>query len=91
MTNFSKKINHGEAVLLGIICASNFAYQNNFLNKNDYEKIRNHFKKFNLPMNILKYFTKKNINQILFYMQKDKKNKNNNINLILLKNWFSYS
>ena len=30
----------------------------------DYEKIINHFKKFNLPMNIGNFFAKKNINQI---------------------------
>ena len=37
-------------------------------------------------MNIKNFFFKKNINKILSFMQKDKKNKNSKINLILLKN-----
>ena len=84
--NYSKKLSHGEAVLLGIVSASNFALQNIKLNKNDYQNIINHYKKFNLPMNIINFFFKKNINKILSFMQKDKKNKNSKINLILLKN-----
>ena len=84
-SDYSKKLNHGEAVLLGMICASNFAYQNKNINKADYKKIINHYKKFKLPMNIKKFFSKKNINKILSFMKKDKKNNNNKINLVLLK------
>jgi 3-dehydroquinate synthase/shikimate kinase/3-dehydroquinate synthase len=84
--NYSNKLNHGEAVLLGMVSASNFALQNIKLNKNDYQNIINHYKKFNLPMSIKNFFFKKNINKILSFMQKDKKNKNSKINLILLKN-----
>ena len=83
--NYSKKLNHGEAVLLGIVSASNFAYQNNYMDKKDYKKIINHFNKFNLPKNISNFFSKKDIKKILFFMQKDKKNQNEKINLILLK------
>ena len=36
-------------------------------------------------MNIGKFFAKKDIDQILSFMQKDKKNNNNKINLVLLK------
>ena len=83
--NYSKKLNHGEAVLLGMISASNFAQQNHYFNKKDYNKIIDHYKKFNLPIKLKNFFSKKNINQILSFMQKDKKNNNNEINLILLK------
>ena len=38
---YSKRLNHGEAVLLGIICASKFAYQNRIIKKNDYLNINN--------------------------------------------------
>ena len=82
--NYLKKLNHGEAVLLGIICAVNFAYQNNSIKKNDYKKIIHHYKKLNLPMSIKKYFSQKNIKKILSFMKKDKKNNNSNINLVLL-------
>ena len=83
--NYSKKINHGEAVLLGIICASNFAKQNNIINIGDYKKIINHYKKLNLPIKINNFFKKNKINKILGFMKKDKKNSSKKINLILLK------
>ena len=54
------------------------------MKKNDYIKIISHFKKFNLLMEIKKEFLKKNINKILSFMIKDKKNNNNKINLVLL-------
>jgi len=83
--DYSKKLNHGEAVLLGIICAINFSLQNQYIEKNDFNKIVNHYKKLNLPMNIRNYYSIKNINNILSFMKKDKKNSNNKINLVLLK------
>ena len=44
-----------------------------------------HYIKLNLPMEIKKKFKKKEINRIISFMKKDKKNLNNKINLILLK------
>ena len=82
---FSKKINHGEAVLLGISCATKFSYENKLLSKNDYKSILEHLKKLNLPNNFKKYFSNKNINKIIYFMHKDKKNKNKKINLVLIK------
>ena len=82
---YSKKLNHGEAVLLGMISASNFAFQNSLLSKNDFNLILEHYLNLNLIRNIKSYFSKNNINVILKYMQKDKKNSNDKINLILLK------
>jgi len=83
--NFSKKLNHGEAVLLGINSAVNFSFKKKMINKKDYNLIKNHLKKYILPNKISKYFVKNDVDQILNYMQKDKKNKNNKINLVLLK------
>jgi len=82
---YSKKLNHGEAVILGIKTALDFSYNNNLLRKNEYESILNHIHKFNLPYNINKFFTLKDINKILYFMLKDKKNNSDKINLILLK------
>ena len=45
----------------------------------------NHFKKSNLPHDLKKFFTIKDINKILSFMSKDKKNNSEKINLILLK------
>ncbi len=83
--NFSKIINHGEAVLMGIICASEFANLNKTMKNNDLSIIKNHYNKLGLNMNLKKYFTKKDINKILFFMKTDKKNYNYKINLVLLK------
>ena len=81
---FSKKLNHGEAVLLGINSAINFSLMNKTLQIKDYKLIKNHLIKLNLPNKINKYFSKKNINKILSYMHKDKKNKNRKINLVMI-------
>ena len=82
---YSKRINHGEAVLLGIMSASKFSFKKKLLSKNDFELIKNHLIKFKLPIHINNYFTKKDLNQIVSFMKKDKKNNSSKINLILLK------
>ena len=82
---FSKKLNHGEAVILGIMMAAKFSLLNKILSIKEFKLIENHLKKYSLPTNINKFFFKKNINKILSFMKKDKKNNTNNINLVLLK------
>ena len=82
---YSKKLNHGEAVLLGIISALRFSYKNKFLKKGDFNSITKHYLKSNLPSNLKNYFSIKDLNKILSFMLKDKKNNSEKINLILLK------
>ena len=82
---YSKKLNHGEAVLLGINTALKFSQKNNLFNINDYKNILTHMKNSGLPYDIKKYFSLKNLNQIISFMLKDKKNNSDYINLILLK------
>ena len=82
---FSKTLNHGEAVILGIKTAINFSFKNNLINKKDYFSIIKHISKSNLPSTIKKQFKIKNLNKILFFMLKDKKNNSNKISLVLLK------
>ena len=82
---YSKKLNHGEAVTLGMMSALKFSFQNNLLKKNDFVSITNHINTTNLPSSINKFFKLKNIDKIIFYMLKDKKNNSRKINLILLK------
>ena len=82
---YSKKLNHGEAVILGMKTALSFSLKNNLLSKNDYNSIINHIAKVNLPSKIKKFFKIKDINKILSFMLKDKKNNTNKINLVLLK------
>ena len=83
--NYSKKLNHGEAVILGMKSALSFSLKNNLLQKNDYNSIINHIYKAKLPSKIKKIFKIKDLNKILSFMIKDKKNNTDKINLILLK------
>ena len=82
---YSKKLNHGEAVLYGISNASKFSFKNNLLSKNEFELIKNHLIKFKLPIKLNKKFSDKNLVKIISFMKKDKKNTENKINLVLLK------
>ncbi len=83
--NYSKNLNHGEAVILGMKSALNFSYKIKLLNKKDYQLIINHIHNAGLPFNISKYFKINNLNKILTFMVKDKKNNSDKINLVLLK------
>ena len=82
---YSKKLNHGEAVLLGIMSASKFSFKNNLLSKTEFELIKNHLIKFKLLIRLKKNFLDKNIKNIVSFMKKDKKNNNKKVNLVLLK------
>ena len=82
---YSKKLNHGEAVILGMNSALKFSYKNNFINKTNYLNIVNHISKSKLPNKLSKYFGIKDVKKIVSFMRNDKKNKSNKINLILLK------
>ena len=83
--SFSKKLNHGEAVILGIKSATKFSFQNNIINKNDYKKIINHINNLDINTDLNNFFKKKDINILIKYMKSDKKNNSSKINLILIK------
>ena len=82
---YSKRLNHGEAVILGIKTAAKFSLSNKILNIKEFNLIENHLNKLNLPRNIGKLFSIRDLNKILSFMKKDKKNSTNKINLVLLK------
>tara|TARA_B100000989_G_scaffold288690_1_gene259648 strand:- start:262 stop:1368 length:1107 start_codon:yes stop_codon:yes gene_type:complete len=82
---YSKKLNHGEAVILGMVSATKFSFQKNILNINEYNRINKHINDLKLPNNLKKYFSLKDLNKIYNFMTKDKKNNSDKINLILLK------
>ena len=52
---------------------------------NDFELIKKHFIKYKLPLNLKKFFSKKNLKHLISFMKKDKKNNKQKINLVLLK------
>ena len=82
---YSRKLNHGEAVILGMRTALSFSLNENMLSKNEYNLIVNHIKNSDLPFSVKKYFSIKDLKKILSFMIKDKKNNSENINLVLLK------
>jgi 3-dehydroquinate synthase len=82
---YSKKLNHGEAVILGIVTALKFSLNLDIIKIKEYEVIIRHIHNMKLPSNIKSYFSSKNLNTILSFMMKDKKNISKKINLILLK------
>ena len=55
------------------------------IKKVEYQSIISHINKLKLPLNIQEYFSLNNLNKILTFMIKDKKNNTKKINLILLK------
>ena len=82
--NFSKRLNHGEAVLLGMMVASELSRKKKLLSLKELFLIKNHYSSLKLLNNIRSVFKKKDIGKIIYYMKKDKKNINEKINLILL-------
>ena len=82
---YSKQLNHGEAVILGIKTAAKFSLSKSILSIKEFNLIENHLNKLSLPRDINNFFSIKNLNKILSFMKKDKKNNSNKINLVLLK------
>jgi 3-dehydroquinate synthase len=82
---YSKKLNHGEAVILGMKTALNFSLNNNFLKKKEHNSIMNHIHNCNLSFSLNNFFKVKDLSKILSFMLKDKKNNSDKISLVLLK------
>ena len=84
---FSKKLNHGEAVIIGIKNSIEFSKKQNLINIKSYKSIKNHINKIPLNKSFKSLFKKKDINKIISFMKSDKKNSSKKINLILFKNF----
>ena len=78
---YKNKITHGEAISIGMIIASKLSNKLSSLKANELIKITDHLCKVGLPI----YDNKINNKKILSIIQKDKKNNDGKINLILLK------
>ena len=84
---YSKKLNHGEAVILGIKNAIRYSKQIKLLSKKNYTLINNHLDKIKIKYKFDQIFHVKDLNRILKFMKLDKKNKSEKVNLILIKNF----
>tara|TARA_Y100000590_G_scaffold84545_1_gene94462 strand:+ start:515 stop:1621 length:1107 start_codon:yes stop_codon:yes gene_type:complete len=85
--SFSNKLNHGEAVIIGLKNSIRFSKQIKLLNSKSYNLIINHLDKIPLNKNLTQLFKVKDINKIISFMKSDKKNISKDINIILLQNF----
>ena len=84
--NYSSKITHGEAVLSGMILAARLSVIKKMCSRNILNRISDIYVQHNLAYTIKKYSNHSEINKLIPYLKNDKKNNDNKINFILLKN-----
>ena len=82
---YSKRINHGEAVIMGMMMATKFSYLKKVCSLNTVNELKKIYQSNKLDYNIKKFFKKNEHKKIAKYMGSDKKNNDKKINLILLK------
>ena len=82
---YSKRINHGEAVIMGMMMATKVSYLKKICSLNTLNELKNIYDANQLKYDIKKFFKKNEYKQIATYMTADKKNNDKKINLILLK------
>ena len=83
--NYSNKLNHGEAVLIGMIIAIRISLFKKLCNKYTYSQIEEIYKKNSLLNNLNKHLRKEEILNSIKFMKNDKKKDDEKISLILLK------
>ena len=84
-SNYSKNINHGEAVLIGMLLETQLSFNRKLCSIETYKKIENIYFNNNLFKHIKIKFNFSNLKRIVNFMENDKKNDDNKINFILLK------
>ncbi len=84
--NYSKKITHGEAVLSGMILATKLSVLKKVCSLKILNRIKKIYLQNNLAYTFKKYNNKYSINNLIPYLRNDKKNNDDKINFILLKN-----
>ena len=83
--NYSKKITHGEAVLSGMILATRLSVIKKTCSSKTLDKISKIYFKNNLDYTFKKYCRQSTINELIPFLENDKKNNDEFINFILLK------
>ena len=84
---FSSKLNHGEAVIIGITIALEFSYQRRLIKNKTYNFIKKHLERIPLKKKFTSIFNKKDVSKIISFMKSDKKNTTKKINIILIKDF----
>ena len=70
---YAKNINHGEAVLIGMMLATKLSHLKKICNFSTLSKIKNIYEVNNLNYNLKSFFNKKSNKDLVGYMSKDKK------------------
>ena len=83
--NYSKKITHGEAVLMGMILATKLSVIKKVCKIKTLNQIKEIYEKNDLNYLIEKYLNKQDVMNLIPYLKNDKKNNDEKINFILLK------
>ncbi len=83
--NYSKKIAHGEAVLSGMILETKLSTLRNICSPKTLNQIKNIYLQNGLAYTFKRYSKKNSINSLITYLKNDKKNDDDKINFILLK------
>ena len=83
--NYSRRINHGEAVLMGMMIATKLSFLKKTCTLNTLRELEDIYSENNLNYKFDKYFSFKDHDKIIRFMSNDKKNNSDKINLILLK------
>tara|TARA_X000000950_G_scaffold3879_1_gene4038 strand:- start:1770 stop:2882 length:1113 start_codon:yes stop_codon:yes gene_type:complete len=84
--NYSKNVTHGEAVLSGMILATKLSVVKKICSPKTLDQIKNIYLKNNLDFTFRKYSSQSSINKLITFLKNDKKNNDEKINFILLKN-----
>ena len=84
-SGYSRKVNHGEAVLIGMILATRLSFKKKICSFETLKKVESIYEINNLPKNLNKILSSKKLGKVVGFMQADKKNYDDKINLILLK------
>ncbi len=84
--NYSKKVTHGEAVLSGIILATRLSVIKKICGIDNLQKITKIYSENNLGYTYKKFSNTRSITNLIPYLKSDKKNDDEKINFILLKN-----
>tara|TARA_B100001559_G_C16473150_1_gene610013 strand:- start:686 stop:1780 length:1095 start_codon:yes stop_codon:yes gene_type:complete len=83
---YSNKLNHGEAVLIGMLIATKISKLKNLCSQVVYKKIESLYYKNSLLKNLNKFLNKGKILNSVKFMENDKKKEDEKISFILLKN-----
>jgi len=81
---YSKKVNHGEAVLVGMMLATKLSYLKKICSKKTVMDLIKIYEENKINYRLENIFKKREYNSMINFMSQDKKNDDDKINLILL-------